>query len=140
MFVRRDLMGASNIMQKRVMNKPNIEIYWNTEVEEILGRQEVEGVRVVNNRTQVKTEIPIKGFFVGIGHRPNTAMFAPYLRLDANGYIQTIPGTTKTNVSGVFAAGDVQDAIYRQAVTAAGTGCMAALEAEQFLASQEDKA
>lgn len=139
LFVRRDQMRASVIMQKRVVDKPNIEIHWNTEVEEILGEQVVESVRVVNNRTQVKTEIPIKGFFVAIGHQPNTAMFAPYLPLDAKGYIQTIPGTTKTSVPGVFAAGDVQDAIYRQAVTAAGTGCMAALEAERFLASQADK-
>lgn len=139
LFVRRDQMRASVIMQKRVVDKPNIEIHWNTEVEEILGEQAVESVRVVNNRTQVKTEIPIKGFFVAIGHQPNTVMFAPYLPLDDKGYIQTIPGTTKTSVPGVFAAGDVQDAIYRQAVTAAGTGCMAALEAERFLASQADK-
>ncbi|MEM7055417.1 MAG: thioredoxin-disulfide reductase [Bacteroidota bacterium] len=135
MLVRRDQMRASVIMQQRVLDKPNIEIHWNTEVEAILGEQAVESVRVVNNRTQVKTEIPIKGLFVAIGHQPNTAMFAPYLPLDAKGYIQTIPGTTKTSVPGVFAAGDVQDAVYRQAVTAAGTGCMAALEAERFLAS-----
>ena len=140
LFVRRDQMRASVIMQKRVMSKPNIKLYWHTEVEDILGEQEVESVRVVNNRTQAKTEIPIKGFFVAIGHQPNTAMFAPYLQQDAKGYIQTVPGTTQTNVPGVFAAGDVQDAIYRQAVTAAGTGCMAALEAERFLASQADKA
>lgn len=136
LFVRRDQMRASVIMQKRVMSKPNIKPYWHTEVEDILGEQEVESVRVVNNRTQAKTEIPIKGLFVAIGHAPNTAMFAPYLQQDARGYIQTVPGTTQTNVPGVFAAGDVQDAIYRQAVTAAGTGCMAALEAERFLASQ----
>lgn len=140
LFVRRDQMRASVIMQKRVMSKPNIKLYWHTEVEAILGEQEVESVRVVNNRTQAKTEIPIKGFFVAIGHQPNTAMFTPYLQQDAKGYIQTVPGTTQTNVPGVFAAGDVQDAIYRQAVTAAGTGCMAALEAERFLASQADKA
>ena len=118
------------------MRKPNITIHWHTEVEDILGAQEVVGVRVINNRTQAKTEIPIKGFFVAIGHQPNTALFAPYLRQNAQGYIQTTPGTTQTNVPGIFAAGDVQDAIYRQAVTAAGTGCMAALEAERFLASQ----
>lgn len=140
LLVRRDQMRASLIMQKRVMRKPNIKIYWHTEVEDILGEQEVEGVRVINNRTQVKTEIPIKGFFVAIGHQPNTALFAPYLQQNAQGYIQTIPGTTQTNVPGIFAAGDVQDAIYRQAVTAAGTGCMAALEAERFLASQADQA
>lgn len=135
LFVRKDSMRASHIMQKRIMHKPNIEIHWNTEVEDILGEEEVVGVRVINNRTQAKTDIPIKGFFVAIGHQPNTALFASYLPLDAQGYIQTIPGTTKTTIPGVFAAGDVQDAVYRQAVTAAGTGCMAALEAERFLSS-----
>ncbi|MEM7383047.1 MAG: thioredoxin-disulfide reductase [Bacteroidota bacterium] len=140
LLVRRGQMRASAIMQQRVMRNPNIKIHWHTEVEDILGEQEVTGVLVVNNRTQAKTEIPVKGFFVAIGHHPNTAMFAPYLQQDAQGYIQTIPGTTQTNVPGIFAAGDVQDAIYRQAVTAAGTGCMAALEAERFLASQADKA
>jgi thioredoxin reductase (NADPH) len=138
MFVRRDKMRASAIMQKRVMSKPNIEICWNTVVEEILGEQEVEGVRIANQQTQIKQELPLKGFFVAIGHQPNTAIFAPYLQLDANGYIKTLPGTTKTNVAGVFAAGDAQDAVYRQAVTAAGTGCMAALDVERFLAAQED--
>lgn len=136
LLVRKGQMRASDIMQKRVKSKPNITIHWHTEVEDILGEQEVVGVRVINNRTQAKAEIPIKGFFVAIGHQPNTALFAPYLRQNAQGYIQTTPGTTQTNVPGIFAAGDVQDAIYRQAVTAAGTGCMAALDAERFLASQ----
>jgi thioredoxin reductase (NADPH) len=101
-----------------------------------LGRDEVEGVQLINKLTQAKSTLAIKGFFVAIGHHPNTALFTPYLNLDAQGYIQTIPGTTKTNIPGVFAAGDVQDTMYRQAITAAGTGCMAALEAERFLASQ----
>ncbi len=137
MLVRRDKLRASAIMQQRVMNKPKIEILWHTEVEEILGEEAVVGVRVVNNQTQQKQDISLQGFFVAIGHQPNTAMFASHLDLNAQGYIQTIPGTTQTNVPGVFVAGDVQDAVYRQAVTAAGTGCMAALDAERFLAAQE---
>ena len=137
MLVRKDKMRASDIMQKRVMSKPNIEILWNTETEEILGEDTVSGVRVINNQTQAQQEIAIQGFFVAIGHQPNTGIFAPYLDLNAQGYIQTIPGTTKTNVPGVFAAGDAQDSVYRQAVTAAGTGCMAALDAERFLAAQD---
>jgi thioredoxin reductase (NADPH) len=137
MLVRRDKLRASAILQQRVMNKPNIEILWQTEVEEILGAEAVTGVRVVNNQTQRKQDIPLQGLFVAVGHQPNTALFAPYLNLNAQGYIQTIAGTTQTNVPGVFAAGDVQDAVYRQAVTAAGTGCMAALDAERFLAAQE---
>ena len=137
MLVRKDKMRASDIMQKRIRSKPNIEILWNTEVEEILGETAVTGVRVVNNQTQVSKILSIQGFFVAIGHQPNTALFAPYLALNAQGYIQTLPGTTQTNVLGVFAAGDAQDAVYRQAVTAAGTGCMAALDAERFLAAQE---
>jgi thioredoxin reductase (NADPH) len=138
MLVRRDKLRASAIMQQRVMSKPNVKILWQTEVEEILGAEAVVGVRVVNKQTQQKQDIPLQGFFVAIGHEPNTAMFASCLNLDAQGYIQTVPGTTQTNVPGVFAAGDVQDAVYRQAVTAAGTGCMAALDAERFLAAQGD--
>ena len=137
MLVRRDKLRASAIMQQRVMSKPNIEILWHTEVEEIHGTETVTGVRVVNNKTHEKRDITLQGFFVAIGHQPNTAMFAPYLDLDPKGYIQTIPGTTQTSIAGVFAAGDVQDATYRQAVTAAGTGCMAALDAERFLDAQE---
>jgi len=138
MLVRRDKLRASAIMQQRVMNKPNIKILWQTEVEEILGVEAVVGVRVANNQTHQKQDIPLQGFFVAIGHQPNTAMFTPHLDLNAQGYIQTVPGTTQTNLPGIFAAGDVQDGVYRQAVTAAGTGCMAALDAERFLAAQED--
>lgn len=137
MIVRRDEMRASVIMQKRVMNAANIEILWNTETEEILGEHEVEGVRVVNRITGEKREIAAQGFFVAIGHQPNTGIFKNYLELDANGYIKTIPGTSRTNIEGVFASGDAQDHVYRQAVTAAGTGCMAALDAERFLAEKE---
>jgi thioredoxin reductase (NADPH) len=133
MFVRREEMRASKVMQDRVVNTPNIKVYWNTETDEILGEKIVEAVRVKNNKTGETTEIPIKGFFVAIGHTPNSSIFTEYLDMDEAGYIQTIPGTAKTNVEGVFAAGDVQDKIYRQAVTAAGSGCMAALDAERFL-------
>jgi len=136
LLVRRDRLRASSIMQQRVMNQPNIEILWQTEVEEILGDAMVVGVRVVHNKTQEKREITLQGFFVAIGHQPNTTLFTSSLDLDAQGYIRTLPGTTKTNVPGVFAAGDVQDSVYRQAITAAGTGCMAALDAERFLAEQ----
>ncbi|GMQ28664.1 thioredoxin-disulfide reductase [Algoriphagus confluentis] len=137
MIVRRDEMRASQIMQKRVKNNPKIEILWNSETEEILGTEEVTGVRVVNNLSGEKREIAISGFFVAIGHEPNTAIFKDYIHMDTSGYIKTIPGTTRTNVEGVFACGDAQDNVYRQAVTAAGTGCMAALDAERFLAEQE---
>jgi thioredoxin reductase (NADPH) len=133
-LVRSEKMRASHIMQQRLLNKSNISISFNTEVEEILGGQEVEGVRLFDKNLQVTREITLQGFFVAIGHQPNTGLFSPYLTLDNTGYIQTIPGSTKTNIPGVFAAGDVQDSIYRQAVTAAGTGCMAALDAERFLA------
>lgn len=138
MIVRRDEMRASQIMQKRVINNPKIEILWNTETDEILGEEEVTGVRVMNNKTGEKREIPISGFFVAIGHEPNTGIFKEFIHMDSSGYIKTIPGSTKTNVEGVFACGDAQDHVYRQAVTAAGTGCMAALDAERFLASQEN--
>jgi len=137
LLVRRDEMRASVIMQKRVKSAKNIEILWNTVTDEILGDQEVEGMRVLNTNTDEKSEINIQGFFVAIGHKPNTDIFKNYLDMDGNGYIKTIPGSTKTNVEGVFAAGDAQDHIYRQAVTAAGTGCMAALDAERFLAAME---
>lgn len=137
MLVRRDEMRASKIMQKRVMSRKNIEILWNTEVEEVLGAEEVEAVRVYNNQTGEKTEIKAQGFFVAIGHQPNTEIFKDYLDMDESGYIKTIPGTSKTNVEGVFATGDAQDNVYRQAVTAAGTGCMGALDAERFLAARE---
>ena len=137
LLVRRDELRASKIMQQRVMSIENIEIMWHTEAEEVLGNDEVEAVRVVNNQTGEKQEIPVKGFFVAIGHEPNTAIFKDFLDMDENGYIKTIPGSTKTNIEGVFASGDAQDHIYRQAVTAAGSGCMAALDAERFLAAKE---
>ncbi|MCC5931382.1 MAG: thioredoxin-disulfide reductase [Cyclobacteriaceae bacterium] len=137
-IVRRDEMRASVIMQKRVMNTQNIEVHWNTETVEILGEKEVEGVRVVNNITREESVIPATGFFVAIGHKPNTDIFKGFLDLDENGYIKTVAGSTYTNIEGVFAAGDAQDHVYRQAVTAAGTGCMAALDAERWLAAREE--
>lgn len=137
MLVRRDVFRASQIMQKRVMNTPNIEIMYNTEAVEILGETGVEGVRVVNNITKEESSFPIDGFFVAIGHKPNTEIFKDYLNMDETGYIQVEKGTSKTNIEGVFACGDAQDSVYRQAVTAAGTGCMAALDAERYLAEQE---
>ncbi|WP_340153126.1 thioredoxin-disulfide reductase [uncultured Marivirga sp.] len=138
-LVRRDEMRASQIMQRRVMKAKNIEVLWNTETEEVLGKDEVEGVRVVNNITGEKSEIKATGFFVAIGHKPNTEVFKEYLDLNEAGYIETKSGSTKTKVEGVFASGDAQDFVYRQAVTAAGTGCMAALDAERFLAEKEDE-
>lgn len=136
MLVRRDEMRASQIMQKRVLSKSNIEVLWNTETDEILGEDEVEAVRVLNNQTGEKREIKAKGFFIAIGHEPNTAIFKQILDMDEQGYLITKPGSTHTNIGGVFASGDAQDKIYRQAVTAAGTGCMAALDAERFLAEK----
>lgn len=136
MIVRRDVMRASKIMQDRVINTPNIKVYFNHNTEEILGDKTVNAVRIFNNKTGEKTEIPVSGFFVAIGHEPNSQIFKDYLEMDETGYIQTQPGTSKTNVEGVFAAGDVQDKNYRQAVTSAGTGCIAALDAERFLSSK----
>jgi thioredoxin reductase (NADPH) len=136
MFVRKEQMRASKVMQERVLNTPNIKVYWNTDTDEILGAQKVEAVRIKNNKTGDTQEIPISGFFVAIGHEPNSKIFKDYLNMDETGYITTIPGTTKTNVPGVFAAGDVQDKNYRQAVTAAGSGCMAALDAERYLTAE----
>jgi len=136
MFVRKEQMRASKVMQDRVLNTPNIKVYWNTDTDEILGAQKVEAVRIKNNKTGDTQEIPISGFFVAIGHEPNSKIFKDYLEMDETGYISTIPGTTKTNVPGVFAAGDVQDKNYRQAVTAAGSGCMAALDAERYLTAE----
>ncbi len=135
MFIRKGEMKASKVMQDRVKNTSNIKIYWNTNTDEILGEQKVEAVRIVNNKTGEKQEIPISGFFVAIGHEPNSSIFNGFLDMDEAGYIKTIPGTTKTNIEGVFACGDVQDKNYRQAVTAAGSGCMAALDAERYLAA-----
>ena len=138
LIVRRDEMRASKIMQQRVEKTANIEIHWNTETDEILGDDNgVTGVRVINNKTGEKSIIPIQGFFLAIGHQPNTGIFKKYLDMDETGYIKVIPGTTKTNVEGVFAVGDAADKVYRQAITAAGTGCMGALDAEKFLVAKE---
>ena len=136
MFVRKDAMRASKVMQDRVKNTPNIKIYFNTETDEILGEKKVEGVRILNTKTNTKQDIPVSAFFVAIGHTPNSGIFKDYVTMDETGYILTVPGTTKTNVEGVFASGDVQDKNYRQAVTAAGSGCMAALDAERYLTSK----
>ncbi|MBS1620310.1 MAG: thioredoxin-disulfide reductase [Bacteroidetes bacterium] len=136
MFIRRDQMRASKVMQERVLNTPNIKIYWNTDTDEVLGDKQVTGVRIKNNRTGEVQTIPVNGFFVAIGHQPNSDIFKGWVNMDEAGYIKTVPGTAATNVEGVFAAGDVQDKIYRQAVTAAGSGCMAALDAERWLGSK----
>jgi thioredoxin reductase (NADPH) len=136
MFIRKGEMRASKVMQDRVRNTANIKIYWNTETDEILGEKTVEAVRIKNNQTGERTEIPIKGFFVAIGHTPNSEIFKGFLDMDEAGYLKTLAGTSKTNIEGVFAAGDVQDKIYRQAVTAAGSGCMAALDAERYLSEK----
>ena len=136
MFIRRDAMRASKVMQERVQQTPNIKIYWNTETDEILGENKVDSVRIRNIKTNEKQTIPVSGFFVAIGHQPNSEIFKEWLDMDDAGYIKTIPGSTRTNIEGVFAAGDVQDKIYRQAVTAAGSGCMAALDAERYLSAK----
>jgi thioredoxin reductase (NADPH) len=137
MLVRRDAFRASKAMQHRVQNTPNIEILFNTETDEILGENKVEGMRVKNSQTGQTKEIAIQGFFVAIGHQPNTDVFKGWIDMDETGYIKTLPGTSKTNIEGVFACGDAQDKVYRQAVTAAGSGCMAALDAERFLAANK---
>ena len=137
MIVRRDEMRASKIMQDRVLKTKNIKMYWNSETDEILGKEEVEGARIVNNVTGEKTEIPLSGFFVAIGHNPNSEVFKEYLKTDEVGYVLTKADSSQTNIEGVYACGDLQDSVFRQAVTAAGTGCMAALEAERFLAEKE---
>ena len=136
MFIRRDEMRASKVMQERVKGTANIKMYWNSETDEILGDKSVEGVRIKNVKSGEKTEIPIKGFFVAIGHTPNSEIFKGFIDMDEAGYIKTVAGTSRTNLEGVFAAGDVQDKIYRQAVTAAGSGCMAALDAERYLSEK----
>ncbi|WP_297798215.1 thioredoxin-disulfide reductase [uncultured Eudoraea sp.] len=137
MLVRKDYMRASKAMQHRVNSLPNIDLRYNSEVDEVLGDQVVEGLRIVNNKTGEKEEIPITGFFVAIGHKPNTDIFKGQLEMDDTGYLITPGKSTKTSKPGVFASGDVQDKEYRQAVTAAGTGCMAALDAERYLATIE---
>ena len=136
MIVRRDEMRASKIMQERVKKTGNIKIYWNSSTEEVIGDKRVEGIRIRNNETGVITDVPVSAFFVAIGHQPNSDIFKDWLHMDDKGYLLTEPGTSKTSVEGVFASGDVQDKIYRQAVTAAGSGCMAALDAERYLSAK----
>ncbi len=137
MLVRKDQMRASKAMQHRVNSLKNIDVRYNTEIDEVLGDQVVEGLRMVNNQTGKKEEIAITGLFIAIGHKPNTDIFKGQLDMDETGYLITKGKSTKTNKPGVFASGDAQDKEYRQAVTAAGTGCMAALDAERYLATVE---
>lgn len=136
MLIRKDKMRASKVMQQRVLQTPNIKVYWNTDTQDILGDKKVEAVQISNNKTGEVSSIPVSAFFVAIGHQPNSQIFHPFIQMDETGYILTEPGTTKTNVEGIFAAGDVQDKNYRQAVTAAGSGCMAALDAERYLSAK----
>lgn len=137
MIVRRDEMRASKVMQERVLKTNNIEVLWNSETKEVLGDKKVEAVKVYNSKTNEEKVVNVSAFFVAIGHQPNSDLFKEYLTLDDQDYIITKPGTSKTNIEGVFACGDVQDKIYRQAVTAAGSGCMAALDAERYLGALE---
>ncbi|RYZ25319.1 MAG: thioredoxin-disulfide reductase [Chitinophagaceae bacterium] len=140
MLVRRDEFRASKAMVHRVLNTPNIEVIYNSEAVEVLGNgKNVTGLKVKNNQTQAESTLDVEGFFVAIGHKPNTDIFKGWLTMDETGYLKTIPGTSKTNIEGVFACGDVQDHYYRQAVTAAGSGCMAALDAERYLAAKTDE-
>ncbi|GAB2810405.1 NAD(P)/FAD-dependent oxidoreductase [Ferruginibacter profundus] len=136
MIVRKGEMRASKVMQERVLKTANIKVNWHSETDEILGDKKVEAVRIKNNQTGATTEIPVSAFFVAIGHQPNSDIFKGWIDMDDAGYIKTIPGSSKTNIEGVFASGDVQDKIYRQAVTAAGSGCMAALDAERYLSEK----
>ena len=135
MIIRRDEMRASKAMQHRVLNTKNIEVIYNSETKEVLGDKGVDGVLIVNDKGEERT-LKVTGFFVAIGHKPNTDIFKGWLNLDETGYIKTIPGSSKTNIPGVFAVGDAQDKVYRQAVTAAGSGCMGALDAERYLADK----
>ncbi len=137
MFVRKGEMRASKVMQDRVLKTPNIKVYWNTEPVEVLGEHKVDSVRIRNVLTSEETIVPLKAFFVAIGHHPNSDLFKGFLDMDEQGYLITQPDSMKTNIEGVFACGDVQDKIYRQAVSAAGSGCMAALDAERFLGALE---
>ncbi len=138
MIVRRDELRASQIMQKRVLSNPKIEMHWNSETVEILGDDSgVNKVKIKNLKNNITSELKVTGFFVAIGHSPNTEIFKGLIDMNEAGYIKTVPGTSKTNIAGVFASGDAQDHVYRQAVTAAGTGCMAALDAERYLAENE---
>ena len=136
LLVRGGEMRASHIMQERVLRAPNLQVHWNTVTEEILGEEGVEGVRVANVLTGETEILPVTGFFVAIGHKPNTELFSDWITMDENKYIKATPGRSFTNVEGVFVCGDAQDHIYRQAVTAAGTGCMAALDAERYLSEK----
>ena len=139
MLVRRDEFRASKAMVHRVLNTPNIEVIYNSETVQILGNgKNVTGVEIINTETKDKSTLAIEGFFVAIGHKPNTDIFKGWLEMDETGYLITTPGTAKTKLEGVFACGDVQDHYYRQAVTAAGSGCMAALDAERYLAAKSD--
>jgi thioredoxin reductase (NADPH) len=133
MLIRSDKMRASKVMQQRVLDTKNITVFWNSETDEILGDKGVEGLRILNNKSNTTSEIAIKGFFVAIGHKPSSDLFKGWIDMDEQDYIITKPGTTLTNIDGIFAAGDVQDKNYRQAVTSAGSGCMAALDAERYL-------
>ena len=135
LVIRRDVMRASKIMQERILNNKKIKLHWNSEVKEVLGDKEVKGIDIVNNLNNTTKEIKLQGVFIAIGHQPNTFIFKDFLNMDENGYIITKPGSTETNIKGVFATGDAQDNIYRQAVTAAGTGCMGALDAERYVAN-----
>ncbi|MBX2905976.1 MAG: thioredoxin-disulfide reductase [Taibaiella sp.] len=133
MIVRRGEMRASKVMQERVLKTSNIKVYWNSETLEVMGDAKVDSIRLLNSVTKQETIVPVKAFFVAIGHQPNSSIFNGILDMDDQGYLITAPGTSRTNIEGVFACGDVQDKIYRQAVTAAGSGCMAALDAERYL-------
>ncbi len=135
LIVRRDEMRASTIMQNRVLENKKINIHWNSEVKEVLGDDAVTGIRIFNNISNEISNINLQGLFIAIGHKPNTDIFKDYLDMDENGYIKTIPGSSQTNIKGVFATGDAQDHVYRQAVTAAGSGCMGALDAERFISN-----
>ena len=138
LLVRREELRASKIMQDRVLRNEKVVVHWNTELDDVLGKDEVEGIRVLDNKTGEKSDWNhIKGLFLAIGHKPNSDPFVGQIDHDETGYLLTVPGSTKTNIPGVFAAGDIQDSIYRQAVSAAGTGCMAAIDAERWLEAEE---
>jgi thioredoxin reductase (NADPH) len=136
MLIRSEKMRASKIMQDRVLATSNIKVYWNTVIDEIVAEERIQSLNVKNNGSGNIENIPVSALFVAIGHQPNSDIFKPLINMDETGYILTQPGTSKTNIEGVFAAGDVQDKTYRQAVTAAGSGCMAALDAERYLSEK----
>ena len=133
MLVRSEKMRASMVMQERVLNNDKIQVYWNAEVEKIEAEEKISAIVIRDKKQNTSTHVPVSALFVAIGHKPNSDIFKPYVEMDETGYILTQPGTTKTNIEGVFASGDVQDKNYRQAITAAGSGCMAALDAERYL-------